>query len=395
MAILVEALSVVIKDISLNKKSGRFENFIYNLPNKTWHSDGKIHCVSFMDPSSVRQYCDYLVNTLKLKWYDQNNRAIDFVVVDMLTGSTTDCEWLNFKREKIFADYVQFKMKNEDFSIVWLVNSYKGVKGEFLNSIEYHYKSNFEADGISFSQSWTPDNAIYSSDFSNNPNNEFEVIEADGINVILKNKETQEIKYSAKPIIDGETKDFFLIKKSAESGNSDDQCHIGLMYFTGSEIEKDITKAKFWLEKSASQKNALALYSLSVFYKDGIATTIDLKKEFELVSRSAEIGNVDAQFNLSKIYRLGNSVVNQNTEKAIFWLKKCVEQNDSEAMWNLGDLLFKGEGSFINKEEGLNLIKKSAALGNEVALLSLKIGRYENLLKVKKMKKSWIKRLFK
>lgn len=394
MALLTEGISVIIKDSELKRIPARYDSFILNLPNKTYNTDGKIHRLGFMQPISVYQFCDYLENVLGLRWCDEDNSAGDFVVVDMVKGLTTVCEWLHFRREKLFLNSTEFEMNAEVFSIVWMVNNYKGVRGNYSNYYSQNNDNDFALDGVSFPYGWNPDNALYSSDFSINPNEEFTVVKEDEITTALINKESLEVVHTSSPIINGETAEFFTFRKSAEEGNTEAQLRIGLMYLHGNEIKKDLNKAFYWVKKSAEQDNVLALYNLSVFYREGIGTAVNYKQEFDALLMSAEQGNKDAQYNLSKTYRFGSSQVEINTEKAIFWLEECAEQGDIDAMWELGDLLFKGEGGFQNKEKGLKLIQQSANLGCEAANLTLRTGRYKEEIKANNSKMNWIKRLF-
>lgn len=95
MAVLIEALSVVIRCEAIVKKySGGVDAFMAALPNKTLCSDGELACVNFMVPKDVQTYVEYLTgNGLTFK---QSDKAIDIVVVDQQRGMTTLCDWVDF-----------------------------------------------------------------------------------------------------------------------------------------------------------------------------------------------------------------------------------------------------------------------------------------------------------
>lgn len=81
MAVLVEAISVVIKCESIVKNFvGSTKAFLAALPNKTLCSDGELACVNFMVPADVQAYVEYL--TSKGLAFKQSDKAIDIVVVD-------------------------------------------------------------------------------------------------------------------------------------------------------------------------------------------------------------------------------------------------------------------------------------------------------------------------
>lgn len=95
MAVLVEALSVVVRCEAVVKKfSGGVDAFMATIPNETLCSDGELVCVSFMVPKDVQTYVEYLTsNGLTFKELD---KAVDIVVIDQQRGMTTFCDWGEF-----------------------------------------------------------------------------------------------------------------------------------------------------------------------------------------------------------------------------------------------------------------------------------------------------------
>ena len=94
MAVLIEALSVVIRCEAIAKKYiGGMVAFIAALPNKSLCSDGELARVRFMVPIDVQAYVESLIaNGLTFK---RSDKAIDIVVVDQMHGPTTDCDWVD------------------------------------------------------------------------------------------------------------------------------------------------------------------------------------------------------------------------------------------------------------------------------------------------------------
>lgn len=54
-----------------------------------------------MDHITTNNFVHYLKNELGLTHLDEDEKAVDFVVVDMLKGPLSGCDWIRFKREKL------------------------------------------------------------------------------------------------------------------------------------------------------------------------------------------------------------------------------------------------------------------------------------------------------
>ncbi|MCK5788961.1 MAG: hypothetical protein KAH32_08175, partial [Chlamydiia bacterium] len=187
MAVLAEAFSVIIKKDSLKRNKRHYKQFKRNIADKkTVCDDGVIVRVGFMLYDDAINYLKYLRHGLELSSHTSNNKAGDFVLVDMLNGTMVECDWLKFLRDKLFVEQSEFQNSNEDFSIVWHKDNYSG------NSCSQ--AEGFSAEGICFPKLWTPDNAIYSIDKSNNTDN-LEVLKEENGVTTLKNTLTGEITY--------------------------------------------------------------------------------------------------------------------------------------------------------------------------------------------------------
>lgn len=222
MAVLIEALNVIIKDEAFNAIPYNRDLFLQNIPSKAFCSDGILYRVGFMDLKYVEEYTDYLQNVLGLTYLDNQNKAKDFVVVDMLKGPTVNCDWLGFKRERLFKDRNEFKKSEEEFSIAWSVDNYNGIPENYLllNTEDKDVENQFSEDGISFPFGWTPDTAIYTSDFSSNPKDELEEISRDGKIITYKRISTGELVYVA--ILDMEQNNYKFKNKVVESSSIGD-----------------------------------------------------------------------------------------------------------------------------------------------------------------------------
>ncbi len=89
-----------------------------------------------------------------------------------------------------------------------------------------------------------------------------------------------------------------IIKKAAESGDSDAQLHIGRMFEQGIYLEKDISKAMYWYNLSAAKGNAWALLNLGRLTEEN-----NIDSAIEMYKKSMKIGEITAAYNLGVVYR--------------------------------------------------------------------------------------------
>ena len=95
MAVLIEAISVVIKRSVINEKYPRgWEGFVADAPNETLCADGELARVGFMAPDDVESFVNHLKQYDFI--YQQDGIAKELVVVDQRQGCFTKCEWLTF-----------------------------------------------------------------------------------------------------------------------------------------------------------------------------------------------------------------------------------------------------------------------------------------------------------
>ena len=109
------------------------------------------------------------------------------------------------------------------------------------------------------------------------------------------------------------TKAFNWFKKAANAGNAWGQNNLGLMYFQGEGVTKDLSEAKYWLQKAADNGNDVAQYYLGELYAQGYGVKLDLDKAKYWWQKSAANGNENAQKqldNLNKFSEMMSSISN-------------------------------------------------------------------------------------
>jgi hypothetical protein len=93
MAVLVEAVSVIIKASAIQEKyPGGWKKFKANLPNRTMCTDGELIRVGFMVPGDARAFVRELESFGFVSLV--NNSAQDIATVSQSYGLTTPCPWI-------------------------------------------------------------------------------------------------------------------------------------------------------------------------------------------------------------------------------------------------------------------------------------------------------------
>ena len=95
MAVLVEAISVVIrKDAIRSKIPGGEKRFKLLIPNATYCDDGEVARVGFLAPPDVQKFVEELVDAGLT--FVEDGKCVDLVVCDQQTGPIRDCDWIEF-----------------------------------------------------------------------------------------------------------------------------------------------------------------------------------------------------------------------------------------------------------------------------------------------------------
>ena len=88
---------------------------------------------------------------------------------------------------------------------------------------------------------------------------------------------------------------FRLFKKAAEQGQANAQYNLGLMYYNGEGVTRDLKQAVYWYQKAAEQGDASAQNNLGVMYGEGEGVTRDAKQAVYWFEKAAEQGDAEAQ----------------------------------------------------------------------------------------------------
>lgn len=162
-------------------------------------------------------------------------------------------------------------------------------------------------------------------------------------------------------------KNFSEIINAAESGDSNAQNELGVLYLTGKGVNVDLAKAVNYFFLSANQGNPLALANLGRCSAEGLGVNKNIEHSMMLFSSCylmgidnvtsyiineikinelielAEKGNSNAQYFLGLSYAEGVQV-EKNAERAFYWFDKSAEQKNPLALQVYSRRLSNGIG---------------------------------------------------
>ena len=93
-----------------------------------------------------------------------------------------------------------------------------------------------------------------------------------------------------------------LFHTAAVLGSAQGQANLGQSYLNGSGVPKDPEKAFFWISKAAEQNYPGAVYLLGLCYLDGIKVNVDYKKTLEYFEKAFSLGLSTAGWMLGRLY---------------------------------------------------------------------------------------------
>jgi len=140
--------------------------------------------------------------------------------------------------------------------------------------------------------------------------------------------------FSAILIVSAQDSDYLnRLEKEAESGNLKSQEYLGFIYqggstgHIGSEVPKDLLKAKFWLEKATESGSAVAPNQLAEFYVQGLGVEENLEEAEKLMIIAASRGNKDAQYSLGHIKTKGLQGFKPDIIRGLAWFIIAANEN--------------------------------------------------------------------
>ena len=157
-------------------------------------------------------------------------------------------------------------------------------------------------------------------------------------------------------------------REAAEQGAANAQFFLGLRYYLGDGVEKNLVEAVKWY---AQQGSASAQFNLGLRYYLGDGVEKNLVEAVKWYRKAAQQGDVDAQFNLGVCYNNGYGV-EKNLAEAVSYFQKAAEQGNAKAQFILGSSYEIGYGVNINYSEAVKWYSKAAGQGHYGSEMALK-----------------------
>jgi TPR repeat protein len=139
---------------------------------------------------------------------------------------------------------------------------------------------------------------------------------------------------------------------------------LGVRYFEGISVRKDLSVAAYWYQRASDHGNALAANNLGSMYLDGLAVDKDLDKAEQLLELAARRGNPLAMLSLAEL-RLSKN----DFQMAKIWYDRACEAGNVVAQQNRDEFVKKLEQ---NQQYSLNELKTVNAVNNLISLLQIK-----------------------
>lgn len=131
------------------------------------------------------------------------------------------------------------------------------------------------------------------------------------------------------------------LRRVAEAGDPIAQASLGLRYYRGQGVRKDLEEAFRWTKQAAEQGEARAQSNLGLYYMNGEGVGRDPAQAARWWREAASQGLQQAQFNLGLLYETGRGV-NADPQEAAKWYRLASEQGDQQAKSRLDGLVRRG-----------------------------------------------------
>lgn len=155
----------------------------------------------------------------------------------------------------------------------------------------------------------------------------------------------------------------------AENGNDLVQFTLAQLYYHGSKISKDDSKAYYWYKCSAEQNNSGAQCMVGYMILNGLTVDVNIPLAIGWFEKAAQNGDIEAMANLYCIYSGQFGEKYYDNAKFLTWLSLACQSGDAPSQYLLGTIYFNNaNGDDEIMQKGIELIRKAASQGNENAV---------------------------
>lgn len=164
----------------------------------------------------------------------------------------------------------------------------------------------------------------------------------------------------------------------ADNGDIDAQKTLGWIYMSGDGVDLDVNEAVKWYEKAASQNDAASCYWLGFIYEIMLPSDSETSnKTLNWYLKGAQLGHPVSQYRAAWKYLGTDSSIPADMDEAVKWLKKSAEQGYPDALNELGDLYYDGNGVEANLSKAVECYTKAADKNNPRAMRTLALMYYQ------------------
>lgn len=129
---------------------------------------------------------------------------------------------------------------------------------------------------------------------------------------------------------------------------------------------------------------------LGWLYSEGKGVAKDENAAIKLYSAAAEQRHPEAEFNVGNFYHHGKGGVPKDDKKAAMWFLRSAKRGYIDSQFNLGRMLFLGEGVGRDRKQGLMWLDRSARQGDTYALAFLANQHVKNFIPNASLKMAWM-----
>lgn len=149
-------------------------------------------------------------------------------------------------------------------------------------------------------------------------------------------------------------------RRAADQGDGEAQANLGQLYETGEGVVRDPLEAMKWYGKAAAGGDPGAQHDFDRLRAESEPRRIRWHR------KDAQLGHATAQYNLADAYYHGEEVPKDKREAAK-WYLKAAEQGNVPAQYMLGLMLLQGDGVENAPAEGVAWLRKAASAGHREA----------------------------
>jgi hypothetical protein len=155
------------------------------------------------------------------------------------------------------------------------------------------------------------------------------------------------------------------LRDAAGQGVASAQYSLGLMYYEGNGVAKDVAEAARWFQRAADQGHANAQFVLSSMLDQGIGVGRDGGQAMSWLAAAAEQSHVPAMFALGSMY--SREGPGRDFVQARKWFERAAQQGHAAAMYNLATFAEKGYGQRVDERAAYRWFALAARQGDRAA----------------------------